>query len=218
MAAFPPLKWRATLNRPSRTSDGKFMAKQPKSRAEIAINDSQANLAQVLIETYSVNDAMNQYLLKLIDPSLWRAEPPGALGNGRTVAAIFAHLHNCRLVWLRKSAPHLKCPAALDPYRCTIKQAALAHKKSAAQCLRMLTDALTGGETRRVTHFSRGSWAKTWPAGGTMFAYMFSHEAHHRGQILMLVHQMGHRLTDKAYVIWHWDRLWREAGHETRPR
>jgi hypothetical protein len=26
-------------------------------------------------------------------------------------------LHNCRLVWLRNSAPHLKCPAPLDPDR-----------------------------------------------------------------------------------------------------
>jgi hypothetical protein len=27
-----------------------------------------------------------------------------------------------------------------------------------------------------------------------MFAYMFSHEAHHRGQILMLAHQLGYRV------------------------
>jgi len=27
-----------------------------------------------------------------------------------------------------------------------------------------------------------------------MFAYMFSHEAHHRGQILMLAHQLGYRI------------------------
>ena len=194
------------------------MPRQTKSVSTRGTGDSGADLAQVLVETYAVNDAMNQYLLKLIDPGLWRAEPPGARGNGRTIAAIFAHLHNCRLLWLKRSAPHLKCPDALDPHRCTIKQASVAHKKSAAQCLRMLTDALTGGEKRRVKEFSRGSWAKTWAAGGTMFAYMFSHEAHHRGQILMLVHQMGHRLTDKAYVIWHWDRLWREAGYETRPR
>src|SRR5215471_12182031 len=171
-----------------------------------------ADLAQVLVETYAVNDAMNQLLLAHLNPKAWRAELPTAKRGGRTIAAIFAHLHNCRLVWIKNSAPHLKCPAALDPHRCTVKQAAAAHKKSAAQCLRMLTDALKGEEKRRVKEFSRGSWAKTWPAGGTMFAYMFSHEAHHRGQILMLVHQMGHRLTDKAYVIWHWDRLWREAG------
>src|SRR5579863_8231698 len=113
-------------------------------------------LRDVLLETYAVNDAMNQILLAHIDRRAWRAEPPGKKGSGRTIAAIFAHLHNCRLVWLKNSAPHLKCPAALDPFRCTIKQAAAAHKKSGEQCLRMLTDALSGGPNRRVTKFSRG--------------------------------------------------------------
>src|SRR4051812_38761458 len=146
--------------------------------------DSSVDLATVLIETYSVNDAMNQWLLAHLDPKAWRAEPLGPRGSGRTIAAIFAHLHNSRLVWIRNSAPHLKSPKALDPYRCTMRQAATAHKKSAAQCLRMLSDGLSGGTKRRVTKFSRGSWTRVWPAGGAMFAYMFSHEAHHRGQIL----------------------------------
>lgn len=180
---------------------------------------SARELATVLLETYSVNDAMNQHLLANLNPHAWRAEPLGPRGSGRTIAAIFAHLHNSRLVWIKNSAPHLRCPAALDPYRCTMKQAAAAHQKSAAQCLRLLTDALSGGEKRRVTKFSRGSWAPVWPAGGAMFAYMFSHEAHHRGQILMLAHQLGYRIPPKVWGrIWQWDRLWREAGFETRPR
>ena len=58
----------------------------------------------------------------------------------------------------------------------------------------MLSDALTGGEKRRVRKFSRGSWVPVWPPGGAMFAYMFSHEAHHRGQILMLARQSGYRI------------------------
>jgi uncharacterized damage-inducible protein DinB len=172
-----------------------------------------------LIETYAVNDAMNQILLAHLDPRAWRADPPGKKGSGRTIAAIFVHLHNCRLVWIRNSAPHLKCPAPLDPARCTMKQAAAAHKKSAEQCLRMLTDALSGGPNRRVTKFSRGSWAPVWPAGGAMFSYMFSHEAHHRGQILMLAHQLGYRIPPNIWGrIWQWNRLWKEAGFETRPR
>lgn len=177
------------------------------------------DLATVLIEAYAINDAMNQHLLAHLDPRAWRAQPPGKPGNGRTIAAIFAHLHNCRLVWIKNSAPHLKCPARLDPDRCTIKQAAAAHAKSAKQCLTMLTEALTGGAKRRVTKFYRGSWTRTWPAGGTMFAYMFAHEAHHRGQILMLAHQMGYRFPPNVWGrIWQWDRLWREAGFRTRPR
>jgi len=180
---------------------------------------SAQELATVLLETYSLNDAMNQHLLANLNPHAWRAEPLGARGSGRTIAAIFVHLHNSRLVWIKNSAPHLRCPAALDPYRCTMKQAAVAHKKSAAQCLKMLTEALSGGEKRRVPKFSRGSWAPVWPAGGAMFAYMFSHEAHHRGQILMLAHQLRYRIPPNVWGrIWQWDRLWREAGLKARPR
>ena len=182
-------------------------------------NSTLADLRQVLLETYAVNDAMNQLLLEHLDARAWRAQPPGPKRNGRTIAAIFAHLHNCRVRWLKNSAPHLKCPAPLDPYRCTKSQAAAALKKSAAQCLRMLTDALSISSHRRVTKFFRDSWMPIWPAGAAMFCYMFSHEAHHRGQILMLAHQLGHRLpASAAGGIWQWDKLWKQAGFTTRPR
>src|SRR5262249_32095426 len=182
-------------------------------------NASLLEIRDVLLETYTVNDKMNQLLLAHLDPQAWRAQPPGAKGGGRTIAAIFAHLHNNRLPWLKNSAPQLQCPAPLDPDRCTMKQAAAAHKKSATQCLRMLADALSTGPKSRVTKFSRGSWAPSWPAGGTMFAYMFSHEAHHRGQILMLARQLGYRLPDQAsHGIWQGDKLWKEHGFTSRPR
>jgi uncharacterized damage-inducible protein DinB len=182
-------------------------------------NEALVQMRDVLLETYAVNDAMNQLLLAHLDPRAWRAQPPGAKGSaGRTIAAIYAHLHNSRLTWLRNSAPHLKCPARLDPDRCSMKQAAAAHKRSAAQCLRMLADALSDDPQRRVTKFSRG-WLRKWPAGATMFAYIFSHEAHHRGQILMLAHQLGYRLSNQAAAgIWDWDKLWKQHGLPDRPR
>jgi uncharacterized damage-inducible protein DinB len=99
-----------------------------------------------------------------------------------------------------------------------MKQVSAAHKKSAAQCLRMLTDALSDEPMRKVTKFSRG-WLRKWPAGATMFAYMFSHEAHHRGQILMLARQLGYRVpVEHAAGIWDWDKLWERQGFSTRPR
>ena len=51
-----------------------------------------------------------------------------------------------------------------------------------------------------------------------MFAYMFSHEAHHRGQILMLAHQLGYRVLHKTPGIWQWEKLWKQTGLTTRPR
>src|SRR5258708_27486121 len=158
--------------------------------------ESYAALAEIrdsLLETYARNDAMNQLILSHLDPRAWRAQTPGEKGSGRTIAAIFAHLHNCRPKWLKRSAPHLKCPPPLDPHCCTMKQTAAAHRKSASQCLRMLSAALSVAPNRRVAKFSRDSWMPTWPAGGTMFAYMFAHEAHHRAQIFMLAHHVGSR-------------------------
>src|SRR5262249_29329055 len=49
----------------------------------------------------------------------------------------------------------------------------------------------------RVTRFVRDTWMPIWFPDGAMFAYMFSHEAHHRGQILLLAHQLGYRLPAK---------------------
>lgn len=167
-----------------------------------------------LLATYAINDAMNQLILAHIDPRAWRAKLSGQSSrNGRTIATIFAHLHNSRLRWLKRSAPHLKRPAPLDPHRCTMKQTAAAHKKSAEQCLQMLTEALSANPNRRVTKFCRDSWMPIWPADGRMFAYMFSHEAHHRGQILMLAHQLGYRVPPQAvYRIWYWEKLWKQVG------
>jgi uncharacterized damage-inducible protein DinB len=174
-------------------------------------NPASTEVRGALVRTYAINDAMNQLILSHLDRRAWRAQPPGHKGNGRTIAAIFAHLHNNRLVWLKNSAPHLKCPARLDPDRCTMKQAAAAHKKSAAQCLKMLADALSTDAKRRVTKFLRGSWTPVWPADATMFAYIFSHEAHHRGQILMLAHQLGYRLPDNTVAYGIWNKLWKQA-------
>ena len=181
-----------------------------------------SEIRDVILETYAANDPMNQLLLEHIDQRVWRAQPPGPNvhgDDGRNIAAIFAHMHNNRLVWLKRSAPHLRCPSPLDPARCTMRQAAAAHRKSAARCLQMLRQALSAKPDRRVTNFSRGSWAPIWPAGATMFAYMFAHEAHHRGQVIALAHQMGYRLPENvANGIWQWDNLWEQLGFARGPR
>jgi uncharacterized damage-inducible protein DinB len=180
---------------------------------------AQSNLREVLLETYAANDRMNQLLLEYLEPRAWRARLPALKRRGgRTIAAIFAHMHNSRLVWLKHSASHLKCPAPLDPHRCTLRQTAIALRKSAARCLEMLQDALSENPDRRVTKFSRDSWMPVWPAGATMFAYMFAHEAHHRGQVIALAHQLGYPLPAYAASIWRWDKLWKELGFTNGPR
>lgn len=170
----------------------------------------------VLVETYAVNDAMNQLILEHLDPRAWRTQPPG-VKRGRNIAAIFAHMHNIRRKWLRLSAPYLKLPPQLDRARCTQRQASDALAQSAMRCSEMLSEALNFPASR-FKQFLRDGWAKPWPPGAAMFAYMIIHDAHHRGQVCMLAHQLGFPLsTTTTSQIWSWERLWKKCGF-TCPR
>lgn len=170
---------------------------------------------RVMVEAFAVNDRLNQLILENLDPRAWRASPPG--GKARTIAAIFSHVHNIRRKWLRLSAPQLKLPRQLERTRCTPRQTAAALAESAAQCCEMLTEALVRPDGR-VKQFLRDGWAKPWPCGAAMFAYMLTHEAHHRGQVCLLAHQLGFPLPIKAaYGMWNWEKLWKNCGF-TKPR
>jgi len=75
----------------------------------------------------------------------------------------------------------------------------------------MLAEALDG--SGRIKKFHRDGWAPVWPVGPEMLSYMLVHEAHHRGQVLMLAHQLGFPLPQNVmYGIWNWEKLWKESG------
>jgi uncharacterized damage-inducible protein DinB len=202
----------------SRKLDGKSKP-APKRPPKAA---SRADAATVLVEMFAANGAMNDLLLANLNAKAWRAPHPlHTRGEGRTLAAIFVHMHHCNRNWIRRTAPHLKCPPALDPDRATQKQTRAALKASNTVLVTMLKDVLLTPDpaARKIQKYSRGSWSQDWPAGATMFGYMFAHDAHHRGQIILLARQLGFRLpTHAAYGIWHWEKLWKAAGLTTRPR
>ena len=167
---------------------------------------------QQMAQAFLLNDRMNQLVLEHLDPRAWRAKLPGA--KGRTVADIFAHVHHIRCKWLRLSAPHLNPPERLDRRQCSQKEVRTALAESALRCSEMLAEAL-GARPQRVQSFLRDGWAQPWPPGAAMLAYMISHDAHHRGQICMLAHQLGYPLpVNVGAGIWAWERLARQRGFE----
>jgi len=155
------------------------------------------------VRIFAANDRINQVLIEHLDPASWTAKPPGKV---RTIAAIFTHVHNVRVKWVRLSAPHLKVPRLLNRARCTQQEAREGLAESAARCEEMLADAGEG----RIETFCRDGWAPPWPVGLEMLAYMLSHEAHHRGQVCMLAHQLGFPLPKKVTSrLWSWETLLR---------
>jgi uncharacterized damage-inducible protein DinB len=166
-------------------------------------------LGRAAVRIFAANDRMNQVLIEHLDPIAWRAKPPGKV---RTIAAIFTHLHNVRCKWIRLTAPHLKTPPQLNRTQCTPQQALAGLAVSAAGCAEMLAEAL-GGSGGRVEKFRRDGWARPWPVGAEMLSYMLVHEAHHRGQVCMLAHQLGYPLPNKVTSwMWDWEKLWKECG------
>ena len=183
--------------------------RQPKIRKP----QLQTQLGQTAGKIFAANERMNQMILEQLNPAAWNAKPPG---KARTIGAIFTHLHNVRTKWVRLTAPHLKVPRQLQRGHCTPKQARAGLAESAARCEEMLAEALGGGS--RVEKFVRDGWARPWPVGPEMLCYMLAHEAHHRGQVLMLAHQMGFPLPKPVmYGIWNWEKLWKECGASGGP-
>jgi uncharacterized damage-inducible protein DinB len=176
-------------------------------------------LGQTAVQIFAANDRMNQLLIEHLDPAAWKAPPPFATlakppRNARTIAAIFTHMHNVRTKWIRLSAPHRKVPAQLNRAHCTPQQARAALAESAALCEKMLAEALGGNG--QVERFHRDGWAKPWPPGPEMLCYMVIHEAHHRGQVCLLAHQLGFPLP-VAIDFWNWEKLWRDCGFSNGP-
>jgi uncharacterized damage-inducible protein DinB len=175
-------------------------------------------LDRAAVQIFVANDRMNQILIEHLDPAAWRAQPPAKPpGKTRTIAAIFTHMHNVRTKWVRLTAPHLKVPPQLNRTHCTPQQARAGLAESAARCTEMLAEAL-GGDGGRIEKFRRDAWAPSWPVGVEMLCYMLAHEAHHRGQVCMLAHQLGFTLSHNvADGIWNWEKLWRECGSPDGP-
>ena len=195
-------------------------------------SDGHTQLGRAAVQIFAANERMNQMLIEHLDPTVWTAKPPTAKPHGptrniktRTIAAIFTHMHNVRCKWVRLTAPHLKVPRQLNRSDCTPQQARAGLAESAARCAEMLAEALGGGNSDsnsnkndRVEKFLRDGWAKPWPVGPGMLCYMLTHEAHHRGQVCMLAHQLGFPLPNAVGSgIWNWEKLWKEIGSPRGP-
>jgi hypothetical protein len=65
-----------------------------------------------LSQIFAVCERIDQMLLAGVDEQAWRSVPP--TGKGRTIAELFAHIHNVRLMWLESAAKEAPRPAKIS--------------------------------------------------------------------------------------------------------
>ena len=149
-------------------------------------------LPDALLTAFDTNDRINQYLIENLPAEAWRADPPE--NKGRTIAAIFAHIHNVRVMWL-KAAQASKIPEQLERTSVTAAQALKGLDQSRAALSGVIKSALESDG--RIKGFR--------PDVAGFLGYLIAHDAHHRGQICMLARQVGHPLPQKAmFGMWEW--------------
>jgi len=150
-------------------------------------------LPEALLLAFETNERINQYLIENLPAEAWRAEPPS--GKGRDIAAIVAHMHNVRVMWLKAAAKGSKIPEQLDRASVTPVQASRALGQSHEALTAVLDAALKSDG--RIKGFR--------PDVAGFVGYLVAHDAHHRGQICMLARQVGHPLSQKAiFEMWEW--------------
>jgi len=160
------------------------------------------DIKRSVLNAFLINEEANQLLLKNLLPAAWDAAPP--TGKGRTIAAIAAHMHNVRLMWLAAADKSAKLPAKLDGEKVSAEEVAESLTKSAAAIGKLIEKGLAD-PVGRVPNFK--------PDVVSFVGYLIAHDAHHRGQISMPARQLGHAVPSKAsFGLWEWGTLAKGGG------
>ena len=146
-----------------------------------------------MVESWDINNRINLYLLEATEEQ-WLGVTSAS--GGRTASEQFAHIHNVRLMWLKSANPTLLGGLEkLEKRALTKKTLHDALVQSGVAIATLLTNALGGDD--KVKGFK--------PHGTAFFAYLVSHESHHRGQIALTMKQAGHPFDKKVlFGIWEW--------------
>jgi uncharacterized damage-inducible protein DinB len=161
------------------------------------------DLRATVLAAWRTNNRVTSELIERLPPALWDVAVPDV--PRRTVRTIAAHLHNVRCSWVKTlgSEHGVTTPARVDHRRATPRQVVAALKRSSAGIEAILE--LGFAADGRVPPSKGYVWRNLALDVGHVLTYFVAHEGHHRGQIVMVARQTGHRLpTSITGGLWQW--------------
>jgi DinB family protein len=154
------------------------------------------DLSQALLNAWRVNERINQQLLDLVAPHIWRAFPTSS--KRRNIATSFAHIHNVRCMRIKMCHSSVAVPERLDRAEIT--------PDDARKALAISADAMTA--LIRLGLDAGGHVPNYRPDVVAMVCGAMVHEAHHRGQISHWCRELGVPITaEQSLMLWEWDKI-----------
>lgn len=158
---------------------------------------------ELLLNAWRTNNRVTIFLFENLPPELWAAAVPGA--PRRTVRMIAGHVHNARCMWIKTLGQEhgVAVPRVVNRHKVGPKELIRALGQSSRGILSLLKLGFANGDT--IPSSSSYSWRNLPLDVGHVLTYFVAHEGHHRGQVVMLARQLGHRLpVEVTGGIWHW--------------
>jgi len=164
---------------------------------------SDPDLEGTILAAWRTNNRITTSLIQGVPDRLWEAAVPG-IGR-RSVRTIAAHLHNVRSSWIKTlGAEHgIVRPPLADLKTVSRRELVSALQGSSAGMESLLALGLANGG--RLPRSKAYVWQNLSLDVGHVLTYFVAHEAHHRGQIVMIARQLGQRLPDRVTNgLWWW--------------
>jgi uncharacterized damage-inducible protein DinB len=168
------------------------------------------DLSDLLLASWRTNSRVTAYLIENLPAALWDAADPGA--PRRTIRMIAAHLHNARCMWIKTLGREhrIAAPAAVNRHKVTRRELVSALRRSSRGIEAILRLGLAAGG--QVPPSKGYTWRNLPLDVPHVLTYFVAHEGHHRGQIVMLARQLGHRLpVSVSGGLWQWTTRARET-------
>lgn len=163
-----------------------------------------------LLSVWRTSNRLTIYLIENMSLELLNASVPGA--PRRTVRMIAGHIHNARCMWIKTLGEEhgIKVPDSVDRRRVSLKQLVRALNQSGRGISSLLS--LGCDYKGTIPPSSAYVWRNLPLDVGHVLAYVVAHEAHHRGQIVMLARQVGLRFPVAITAgLWQWSKRAKEA-------